>query len=205
MAYHPFIFRGLKSITKKDPQQHSLLRLIQNNISVYCPHTAIDSAQGGVNDFLANGIAKGFKIKLCVPISPNSNYEGAGMGRLLTFEDPVPLDKLVDNAKISLGLKHVQVGLGRCATSTQPCRTVAICAGSGALVFKGITADLFYTGEISHHESLFFSESGSSLLVCGHSNTERAFLQQLRNEIRCDVPSLNVIVSQKDHDPLETW
>ena len=49
--HHPFIFRGLKSITHNDPQQRSLIKLIQNKISVYSPHTAVDSAKGGVNDF----------------------------------------------------------------------------------------------------------------------------------------------------------
>ena len=62
MAYHPFIFRGLKSITHNDPQQRSLIKLIQNKISVYSPHTAVDSAKGGVNDFLVEGITKNQKL-----------------------------------------------------------------------------------------------------------------------------------------------
>lgn len=205
VAYHPFIFRGLKSITQKDPQQRSLLRLIHSGISVYSPHTAVDSAQNGVNDFLARGIAKGHGIQTCLPITPLDSFEGAGMGRLLTFAEPVKLDSLVLNAKHCLQLPHVQVGLARGAQRDHAIRTVAICAGSGGLVFSGVKADLFFTGEMSHHESLHFTESGLCLIVCGHSNTERPFLQQMRDEILADLPGTMVKVSDTDHDPLETW
>ncbi|KAF2671001.1 NGG1p interacting factor 3 [Microthyrium microscopicum] len=54
IAYHPIIFRGLKALTLADTQQRSLLRLAAEGISVYSPHTALDSAPGGINDWLAD-------------------------------------------------------------------------------------------------------------------------------------------------------
>jgi len=54
VSYHPIIFRGLKSLTLKDPQQQTLLRLAAEGISVYSPHSAIDAAPGGLNDWLAD-------------------------------------------------------------------------------------------------------------------------------------------------------
>lgn len=54
IAYHPIIFRGLKSLTLADTQQHTLLRLAAEGISVYSPHTAIDAAPGGLGDWLAD-------------------------------------------------------------------------------------------------------------------------------------------------------
>jgi dinuclear metal center YbgI/SA1388 family protein len=54
IAYHPIIFRGLKALTLADSQQQSLLRLASHGISVYSPHTALDSAPGGINDWLAD-------------------------------------------------------------------------------------------------------------------------------------------------------
>lgn len=50
----PIIFRGLKALTLANSQQQSLLRLAQEGISVYCPHTAVDAAPGGLNDWLAD-------------------------------------------------------------------------------------------------------------------------------------------------------
>ncbi|KKK27261.1 hypothetical protein P175DRAFT_0443725 [Aspergillus ochraceoroseus IBT 24754] len=54
VAYHPIIFRGLRSLTFNDPQQQSLLRLAQEGISVYSPHTAVDATPGGMGDWLCD-------------------------------------------------------------------------------------------------------------------------------------------------------
>lgn len=205
LAYHPFIFRGLKLITTKDPQQRSLIKLIQNNISVYSPHTAVDSAKGGVNDFLADGITKHHGEKLREVIEPDAEEDGCGMGRLVTLEHPVPISTLVADVKQSLGISHVQVGLARNQDKDHAISTIAICAGSGGGVFKGVKADLYYTGELSHHEALFFTESGSSVIACSHSNTERAFLEVLKTQLAKELPDAEILVSTADKDPFETW
>jgi putative NIF3 family GTP cyclohydrolase 1 type 2 len=44
----------LKSLTLADSQQQTLLRLASHGISVYSPHTALDSAPGGLGDWLAD-------------------------------------------------------------------------------------------------------------------------------------------------------
>lgn len=205
IAYHPFIFRGLKSITPQDPQQKSLIKLIQNNISVYSPHTAVDSAKGGVNDFLADGILGQYKEKSRLVIQPDAKEEGCGMGRLVTLESGVSLAKIVANIKNSLALSHVQVATARDHDLTLLVRTIAICAGSGGSVFKGTKADLYYTGELSHHEALYFTETGSSVVTCNHSNTERAFLKVLSKQLKTELPDAELVVSESDRDPFETW
>ncbi|KAE8147524.1 NGG1p interacting factor 3 [Aspergillus avenaceus] len=54
VAYHPIIFRGLKSLTFNDSQQQSLLRLASEGISIYSPHTAVDATPGGMGDWLCD-------------------------------------------------------------------------------------------------------------------------------------------------------
>ena len=54
VAYHPIIFRGLKSITLDDSQQESLLKLAAHGVSVYSPHTAVDIVPGGMCDWLCD-------------------------------------------------------------------------------------------------------------------------------------------------------
>ncbi|KAF1985887.1 putative NGG1 interacting factor Nif3 [Aulographum hederae CBS 113979] len=69
VAYHPIIFRGLKSLTSANSQQQSLLRLAAEGISVYCPHTAVDAAPGGLGDWLAD-------IVTGTPATAPENEEG---------------------------------------------------------------------------------------------------------------------------------
>ncbi|KAK6455064.1 GTP cyclohydrolase 1 type 2/Nif3 [Scheffersomyces xylosifermentans] len=203
MAYHPFIFRGLKSISQDDPQQRSLIKLIQNNISVYCPHTAVDSAYGGVNDYLADGITFGYEVSSKEAIEKDPVAKDCGMGRLVTLSNPVPLSKLIGNVKCSLGLKYVQVVRGRGQSLDHPIRKIAICAGSGGGVFKGVQADLYYTGELSHHEALYFKESGSSVISCNHTNTERSFLKVIKKQLEDALGDAHVMISETDRDPFE--
>lgn len=63
IAYHPIIFRGLKSLTFANSQQQTLLRLASHGISVYSPHTAVDAAPGGLGDWLADIVTATRTIK----------------------------------------------------------------------------------------------------------------------------------------------
>lgn len=200
MAYHPFIFRGLKSITTNDPQQKSLLKLIKNDISVYSPHTAVDSAVGGVNDFLVDGVAEPLEVESRAAIVPDSNESGCGMGRIVNLNTSISLETAVKRVKSLLGLEYVQV-----AASSQPIKSIAVCAGSGGGVFKGCKADLYMTGELSHHEALYFKETGASVIVCNHSNTERAFLTVFKEQLAKELPEAEINISSTDKDPFETW
>lgn len=208
VAYHPFIFKGLKSITPNDPQQNSLIKLISSGISVYSPHTSVDAAVGGVNDWLAEGIAQTNFLSSRV-IEPNHQFEGAGMGRVVTLKEPASLSKLVQNVKTSLGLDHVQVAQAASHGEEANVKTIAICAGSGGSVFRGLKADLYYTGELSHHEALHLKEGGSSIIVCNHSNTERGFLTVMKGllekEFSHSFDEYEIVVSTSDCDPYSVW
>ena len=65
----PIIFRGLKSITLDDTQQRSLLRLAQHGISVYSPHTAVDTVPGGMADWLCDVVTGTFKSDSSPPLA----------------------------------------------------------------------------------------------------------------------------------------
>src|SRR5438552_2414256 len=55
VAYHPPIFDGLKRITANGAT--SLIHdAIHRGVALYSPHTALDVAEGGTNDMLADAI-----------------------------------------------------------------------------------------------------------------------------------------------------
>ncbi|OQE43012.1 hypothetical protein PENCOP_c003G00214 [Penicillium coprophilum] len=90
VAYHPIIFRGLKSITFADSQQRSLLRLAQHGISVYSPHTAVDTVPGGMADWLCDVVTGNFSP---VKQTPKATIESCSstMYSAPTYpESPIP-------------------------------------------------------------------------------------------------------------------
>jgi len=83
-------------------------------------------------------------------------------------------------------------------------RSVAVCAGSGVSVLSGVQADLFITGELSHHDILDIVHSGTSVILCEHSNTERGFLAVLQHQLHSLFEgSLEICLSSQDKDPVE--
>lgn len=51
----------MKFLTLGDPQQRSILRLVQHGISVYSPHTALDKTVGGMTDWLCDVVTGLYK------------------------------------------------------------------------------------------------------------------------------------------------
>ncbi|CBY02268.1 similar to NIF3 NGG1 interacting factor 3-like 1 [Plenodomus lingam JN3] len=240
VAYHPIIFRGLKSLTFANTQQQTLLRLASHGISVYSPHTAVDAAPGGLGDWLAdiitgsrpkpdgsdeaqdqddnktdsndpfidkqrptfqlhhqpsqmtqrlaklaqdnNNEAVPHKRRPVVPQSPAlESHPGAGMGRIVDFNEPQPLAALLD--RIGKGLnnpKGFPIAIPQDKTiSDLSIRSVGICAGSGGSLLANLDVDLLFTGEMSHHEALAAIEKGQVVISLFHSNSERGFLSEV--------------------------
>ncbi|EDO15216.1 hypothetical protein Kpol_423p6 [Vanderwaltozyma polyspora DSM 70294] len=213
LAYHPFIFPSWKSLNpSRNTQQNSAIKLIQEGISVYCPHTSVDAAKGGVNDWLANGLV-GKNTSL---ISSNISIEQisgqlvggdlceeVGYGRLVKLGAPLSLQDIIENVKASLGIKHVQVSSLHSDLSNHKIKNIALCAGSGSGVFKALSedVDLYYTGELSHHEILRYKESGKAVIVCNHSNTERGYLKAEMVSLLTQ-KGIECIVIETDVNPL---
>jgi putative NIF3 family GTP cyclohydrolase 1 type 2 len=55
----PVIFGGLKRIAAGDAKSRLVAEALERRIAIYCPHTALDAAPGGMGDWLAAGIGKG--------------------------------------------------------------------------------------------------------------------------------------------------
>nr|XP_039250563.1 NIF3-like protein 1 [Styela clava] len=135
---------------------------------------------------------------------PNSGT-ATGAGRICVLRKPNTMKNVIDNIKAHLNLDHVRFGLGAGKSLNDLISTIAICAGSGASVLTGVKADLYLTGEMSHHEVLEVTQKGGSVVLCEHSNTERGYLQVLRTKLHeiLGEDNLTITISHLDKDPLE--
>lgn len=207
----PFIFGGLKSITNRDPQQATLLRLAKAGIAVYCPHTAVDAAPEGLNTWLADIVSGPHQSQRSVAIPCSSappSHSGAGYGAIGRFDNAVSLSEIILRLAEKLGgLKHVMVASPVGAdVKTTKISSFGVCAGSGYDVLKKAEVDLLVTGETSHHSALRAIQQGQTLVQVFHSNSERGYLQEvlkpkLEAAIKENVPQVEVVVSKYDKDP----
>lgn len=138
---------------------------------------------------------------------PNSDQTilDAGAGRLCTFQHVITLKVIVEKLKHHLKLKHLRLGLGLGKSLESSVSTIALCAGSGSSVLSGCEADIYITGEMSHHEVLDATQNGISVILCEHSNSERGYLHHLKNVLASHLKGsdMNIIISGTDRDPLD--
>ena len=301
VAYHPPLFHAVKRLDGEQPAA----RALAHGIAVYSPHTALDAAPGGVNDWLADGLGRGeraaidlraeqsdaeqcklvvftphdaadrlraalaeagagqiggyaqcsynlagfgtfrggrtthpavgrrgrlehadeLRIEMVCPrralpaiaraIAAHHPYEEPawdlytlqpkptdriGQGRRVTLSEPVTLAMLVARIKRQLGLKHVRVAD---AAGRRHVRTIALCAGAGGSVLTGQEADVYWTGEMRHHDVLAARQRGTSVVLCDHTNTERPYLKVLRTRLREMLgDAVAFDLSTRDREPL---
>ena len=90
------------------------------------------------------------------------------------------------------------VNVANAAESDQPLTRVGVCPGSGASLVqmaKQEGCQVFVTGEMKHHEMLEALHSGLSLILAGHTNTERGYLPRLARRLTEALPGVQVQVN----------
>lgn len=317
VSYHPPIFEAMKRLASDDPRQRILLDAAQAGIALLSPHTALDAVKGGVNDWLAEGIAGGadalalsggfeplrpasllprgeaFKLVAFVPVQSSQsvrdalaqagagvigNYEqcavrgdvtgtfraraGAkpaigttsgmqeireeriemvssaerlpwaiaalravhpyeepvfevhalasrpsldeGAGRLLVLRTPATAREISARLRRHLVTKRIDCV---CPPGCEEVRhtRVALCPGSGASFMAEAAArnaTLFVTGEARHHDHLAAIASGITLLLPGHTQTERGYMPELARRLAVALPGVSFTTSQADQPPL---
>ncbi|KAJ1901809.1 hypothetical protein LPJ66_000480 [Kickxella alabastrina] len=211
VAYHPPIFSAWKSLTMGNLKQSLVLRCASAGVSIYSPHTSLDSCANGINDWLASLVGDG-KVTPITPAKAENaaGQENAGHGRLLELATPRSLSDIVADVKTRLALNHVRVARApRHEQDEELVSRIAICAGSGESVVGPVAADLYFTGEMGHHDVLAAVAKNTSCILAEHTNTERGYLQgtlkaRLQQELNADSESdsTDVLVSRLDRDPI---
>lgn len=136
ISYHPPIFQGLKRLRSSEPSERVILRCVARGIAVYSPHTALDAAPHGVNDWLLDAFGSGERAP-CIPHVADARF---GQGRGVRLAAPLPLADAVSCVKLHLGLSQLRVAAAaKHADHTELIRSVAVCAGAGGSVFEKLS------------------------------------------------------------------
>jgi dinuclear metal center YbgI/SA1388 family protein len=198
VAYHPPMFTAVKRV----PHDALWADAVRRGIALYSPHTALDVALEGTNDFLADACGVTSARRALRPFAGRSGIvepEGIGLGRVGDIA-PAPLHQLVAKLKPVLGLEYILVAGALDAVV----KRVAVAAGAGGELLRDAAcerADVFVTGEVRHHDALTAVGRGMAVVATLHSNSERAAVRAYASRLAKRLHDIEVITSARDADP----
>lgn len=96
VSYHPPIFQAIKQLTVS----HPVYEAIRRGIAIYSPHTAMDVAEGGTNDILADTLGLQDRAPLRIATSQSTHC------KLVTFVPQSAVEK-VSQALFYAGAGHI--------------------------------------------------------------------------------------------------
>lgn len=219
LSYHPPWFRGEKSLTLD--RERGVMRVVAlcaaAGISIYSPHSALDALPEGINTSVGRVLGGDSGVASIVPITPITpappGVADCGMGRLVTLRSSVPLREMLARWTRHVGIPSLRLALPHGWSLDSPINRIAICVGSGASVLNGVSADLYFTGEMSHHEVLrATSAHGAAVALTEHSNCERGYLRDVFSPLllqRLNEPTgvapFELVYSAIDRDPISIF
>lgn len=181
VTHHPFIFRKLSRIDGDCFDKFA--SFIKNGICVLSYHTRLDSAEGGVNDCLANLIG----------LSHVTGFGGESgcIGRIGNVCETT-FDAFGKHLLSVLDCKNI-----RACDGGNPVKKVALVGGSGKdflfdAAFSG--ADAYVSSEIPHHLYDEAKKLGISVYDCGHYYTENCISKRLADIIKNEYQNICVEV-----------
>lgn len=160
VSHHPLIFRPIKRLDSSALSQ-KIAKMIKNGISVLSYHTRLDSAEGGINDVLAE------KIGLINPVGFGPQGENP-MGRIGDYPESSPAEF---SAEVSLALNTDVIFY----EGNRTIKRVALLGGAGKDFIHTayqLGADAMITGDVSYSVAMEELPYGITIVDAGHYATE---------------------------------
>lgn len=195
LTHHPMIFKPAKSVTTDTVLGQSIMKLIQHDINLYCAHTNLDMAVGGVNDVLAKALNLQ-NIEILENVT-----EDYGIGRVGDLAEPITLQAFLTQTAKQLACNH----LAYQGDVNRTVQRVALCGGSGISYLhaaKKAGADVYVTGDMKYHDAQLASELGICVVDAGHFGTEKHIVKTLAEFVQKQ--GLEVVTFNED-DYLHHW
>lgn len=185
ITHHPLIFSPLKKITDEHFIENRVVKLLQHDISYYAMHTNYDA--------IRMGRLSGEMIGLCGKeiLEVTDVEKNAGVGCVGELEKEMTLEACCDLVKTTFHLSAVRLY----GDKNAKVKRVAISPGSGKhmselAIEKG--AEVFITGDISHHEGIDAVSRGLAIIDAGHYGLEQIFIGDMAEFLTRNFKTLEV-------------
>jgi dinuclear metal center YbgI/SA1388 family protein len=191
LSHHPMYFE-LKQVNDSSLVGGKIVKMLRNGISGFCQHTNLDSAQGGVNDALAEKL--GVIVEGCLE-GPFFTSDGReyGMGRYGHLPSPALFTDYLSTVKSVLDAESLRYHF-----AGKPVSRVALCGGSGGNFIEDavrLGCDTLVTADVKYDRFLAAKELKLNLIDADHFSTENVVVPRLAELLKKGFPDVEVIIS----------
>lgn len=196
ISHHPLIFSGLKKLSPADTTASLVIKAIQNRVSIYSSHTAMDRTADGVSGMMCRKLG----LKSCTILDNPEGNEGFGM--IGDTDLPYPEDEYLEMLKKVFGCQSIRHSDLR----GKSIKRVAVCGGSGAFLIDEAMrqgADIFVTADVKYHQ--YFSSLGKMIIAdIGHFESEQFTKEIFFNIISKKFPKFALYFSETGKSPINS-
>lgn len=169
-AHHPVMFHPAVNLDVRDPQNQMYADLLAHHITVYAAHTNLDTANGGMNDWLAQQLQLQSTVPLVDAGTDPVSGQAVGMGRVGDLATSLSIDDFVQHC-----LQVFQIPAARLiinpADRGRQIKRVAVLGGSGSEFYQQALdagADAYVTGDVTYHTAHDIQAHHLVVLDAGH-------------------------------------
>jgi dinuclear metal center YbgI/SA1388 family protein len=198
VSHHPLLFHAIKTLSDINYVQRTVMKAIENHVTVVSMHTNLDNAQGGVNFKMAEKIGLEYVRFFDEKIVDDITSGNGVIGVLPTEMDSMAF---IDKVKKVFGVECAQCN----QLLHRKISKVALCGGAGSFLLDDAIkagADAFITGEMHYHD-FFGHEQEIQIAVLGHYQTEQFTNEILYSILREAFPLLSLYMTEKNTNPIK--
>lgn len=129
------------------------------------------------------------------PLHPALSHN-TGVGRKVVLDQASNVGEIAQRIKAHLKIPSIKI-----TDPTIPVKAIGLIPGAGSAVLDTAIeqgCDLFVTGEMSHHNALSAEGRGCSVILTGHTNSERGYMPILSSRLKSLLSDVDFIISTKD-------
>lgn len=183
ITHHPLIFKPLYKVNDQDFISRRILRLIQRDISYYAMHTNFDSAPGCMGELAGRRLGL-TDVHVLEQMGSTESGIPYGIGVTGLISGGLTLREMAEKTKEAFGLSAVSV-FGDVDSETKLQR-IAVCPGAGGSTVKEAIrwgAQVYITGDVSHHEGIDAVACNMAVIDAGHYGIEHIFTEFMENHL----------------------
>ena len=204
LAHHPYLMRGVSSLSEQTAKGAVLSKAIRHGIAIFAAHTNADVVESGVSATLA----RAFGLSQLKPLVPMTGQPEIGHGRIGTLPEPISLGDFA--RRIAAVIPPTASGVRVSGDYGRAIQRVALCGGAGdSFISEAISqsADVFVTSDLRHHVTQDVAElselgfAGPAMIDISHWAAESLWLETAAGELNAIFEGLQVVASQLRTDP----